>query len=62
MSRRSGRPRCAVIRSEADLEQLQADGTLTVHDADALRDFGAFLRGEITGLELDRRMREAGDV
>lgn len=58
MSRRAARPRCAVIRSEADLEQLQADGTMTVHDADALRDFGAFLRGEITGLELNRRLAD----
>lgn len=55
MSRRP--QRCAMVASEADLERLQADGTITVADADALRDFMAFLRGEITGAELDERSR-----
>lgn len=55
MSRRTTRPRCATVTSEADLEQLQADGTISPGDADALRDFMAFLRGEISAAELDER-------
>ena len=54
MSRRTTR-RCAQITSDDDIEQLQADGEITAEDADALRDFAAFLRGEITAAELDER-------
>jgi hypothetical protein len=60
MSRRAARPRCAIVRGEADFERLQADGTISPNDADALRDFGAFLRGEITGPELDARLADGG--
>jgi hypothetical protein len=49
--------RCVQVTGEADLERLQADGTITPEDADALRDFMAFLRGEITGAELAETSR-----
>lgn len=54
MSRRTTR-RCAWIQSEADVERLQADGAIDQGDAEALLDFLAFLRGEISAAELDER-------
>jgi hypothetical protein len=46
-----------VIGSDGDVARLQGDGVIGEHDAEALLDFLAFLRGEITAAEFDERSR-----
>lgn len=57
VSRRT--PRCVVIGSDGDVARLQGDGLIGEGDAEALLDFLAFLRGEITAAEFDERSNDA---